>query len=65
MSGDIPNDRVQELLERWDDLRKQGNELSAEELCQDCPELVDEVRRCIEALKATNWLDKPTENSDG
>jgi hypothetical protein len=59
-----PEDRIQELLEKWDDLRKLGQELSAEELCQDCPELLDEVRKRIEALKATNWLDKPLENGN-
>ncbi len=64
MSDDIPDDRIQELLERWDALRHQGEPLSAEELCEDCPELVDEVRRRIEALKATNWLDKPVDDID-
>ncbi len=65
MNDNIQDDRIQELLERWDDLRQQGEELSVEELCRDCPELADEVRRRIEALKATNWLEKPSENNNG
>ena len=59
-----PEDRIQELLERWDDRRKLGDELSAEELCHDCPQLLEEVRKRIEALKATNWLEKPPGNDD-
>ena len=64
MNDDFSNDKIQGLLERWDDLRKQGKELSAEELCEDCPELIDEARNRIKALKATNWLEKPSENND-
>jgi hypothetical protein len=66
MSGenDVPNDKLQQLLELWDDLRKQGREPAAEELCQDCPELLEELRQRIAALKATNWLEKPYNNNN-
>ena len=64
MAGETPEDTILELMEKWDDLRKQGEELSAEELCKDCPELTEELRKRIEALKATNWLEKPTENNN-
>ena len=66
MSGEnsLPNDRLQQLLELWDDLRKQGCEPSPEELCGSDPELLDEVRKRIEALKATNWLEKPFNNDN-
>src|SRR2546422_9149283 len=43
---------ISELLLRWDELREQGREVSAEELCRDCPELTDEARRRINVLKA-------------
>jgi serine/threonine-protein kinase len=45
-------ERISDLLLRWDDLREQGQSVSAEELCRDCPELLDEVRRQIQALEA-------------
>jgi serine/threonine-protein kinase len=43
---------VSELLLRWEELRERGQAVSAEELCRDRPELVDDVRRRIEALEA-------------
>ena len=45
-------DRLDELLERWEASRAQGTKLTAEELCADCPDLIDEVRRRIAALLA-------------
>ena len=62
--NDLPNDRLHQLLELWDDLRKQGREPSPEELCQNDPELLDELRKRIDALKATNWLEKPFNNNN-
>jgi hypothetical protein len=60
MSNDTADeDRILGLLERWDELRKQGRELSAEELCADCSELVPELKRRIAALNATNFLNEP------
>src|SRR5438093_9497245 len=44
--------QISELLLRWEDLRARGQSTTAEELCRDCPELVDEVRRQIQALEA-------------
>jgi serine/threonine protein kinase len=43
---------VSELLLRWEELRERGQVVSAEELCRDRPELVDDVRRRIAALEA-------------
>jgi serine/threonine-protein kinase len=43
---------VSELLLRWEELRERGQSVSAEELCRDCPALVDDVRRRIAALEA-------------
>jgi len=42
--------RVSDLLVDWEELRDRGKELSAEELCSDCLDLVPEVRRRIKAL---------------
>jgi serine/threonine-protein kinase len=49
-------DPVMELLLRWDELRLQGREVSAEELCRDCPEHADELRRRIAAVCAVDRL---------
>lgn len=53
------DDRIAELLEKWEEAADQGEELSAEELCRDCPELVEELRWRITALKRTSWTKKP------
>jgi hypothetical protein len=47
MSND---DRVEELLEQWLELRRQGRAGTVEELCVDCPELLAEVKEGIEKL---------------
>jgi serine/threonine-protein kinase len=46
------NDLIEEILLDWDDLREQGRSATAEELCRDHPELVEEVGRRIRALEA-------------
>jgi hypothetical protein len=46
------DDRLTDLLLQWEELREQGRPVSAEELCRDCPELLDEVRRRLRFLDA-------------
>src|SRR5262249_31809205 len=48
-----PDERLEELLLRWEE---DGGEVSVDELCRDCPELADELRRRIEALREVAWL---------
>jgi WD40 repeat protein len=48
-SGD---DRLQDLLLRWEELGRQGRSVTAEELCRDCPELLEPLLRQIRALRA-------------
>jgi tetratricopeptide (TPR) repeat protein/tRNA A-37 threonylcarbamoyl transferase component Bud32 len=43
---------VSELVLRWQELRDQGRSVSAEELCTGCPELLEELKRQIEALQS-------------
>jgi serine/threonine protein kinase len=43
--------QVTELLLRWEALRQQGNPVTVDELCCDCPEHRDEVRRRVEVLE--------------
>jgi serine/threonine protein kinase/lipoprotein NlpI len=45
MSSVPTDDRLRELLLRWDELRQQGRDLSALELCAESPELLDELLR--------------------
>src|SRR6516162_6626231 len=50
-------DPLGDLLLRWEELHEQGRSVTPEELCGDCPELLDELRRRIQALQALNALD--------
>ena len=51
MATSAVEDRLLDLLVRWDELRRQGRDATAEELCSDCPELAGELRGRIEALR--------------
>lgn len=42
------DDRLVDLLLRWEELRDQGQSVRPEELCRDCPELLEEVRRQVQ-----------------
>lgn len=55
------DDRVADLLERWEEFADEGQELSAEELCRDDLQLVEELRWRIAALKKTSWVKEPLE----
>jgi serine/threonine-protein kinase len=43
---------ISELLLRWEELREQGQTLTAEELCKECPELADVLRDRLRVLQA-------------
>src|SRR6266545_8381342 len=42
--------RVSELIARWQDHRKQGRDVSAEELCRETPDLLEPLKRRLERL---------------
>jgi hypothetical protein len=46
------NAQIEELLLRWEQFQAQGQMLSVEELCRDCPEYRDELARRIRAVQA-------------
>src|SRR5262249_1527002 len=48
----MASDRVTDLLLRWEELSERGESVTPEELCRDCPELLDELRRRVRALQA-------------
>ncbi len=60
MAGRHPDsqddDPVTDILVRWEELRLLGQVLSAEELCRDCPEHLEEVRRRLWALQVVYRL---------
>ncbi len=46
-----PDARARELFLQWERQREQGQDISPEELCRDCPEVLAEFRRIIERLR--------------
>ncbi len=48
------NERLDDLLLRWEELQEQGQSITPEELCRDYPELLNELRRRIQALQSLN-----------
>jgi hypothetical protein len=43
-------DQLEELLLRWQELSREGREVSPRELCADCPELAEALQRRVEAI---------------
>jgi eukaryotic-like serine/threonine-protein kinase len=52
-------ERLDELLARWDEAREQGHEATPEELARGDPDLLDDLRAAVRRLKALDWLDAP------
>src|SRR5438128_837288 len=46
--------RVTELVLRWEELRDHGRSMTAEELCRECPELLQEVKHRLAALASVD-----------
>ena len=47
---------IADLLLKWEDSFESGNEISAEELCSDNPDLQNELQKKIKALKKMAWM---------
>src|SRR5438034_5446644 len=47
---------IHDLLQRWEDLREQGQTPSPADLCQDTPDLISEVEGRIQALEAMDRI---------
>jgi serine/threonine protein kinase len=56
MASGLPDDRIDDLLAAWEDLREQGRVVTAEEICAGCPELAPELARRIRVLDAMERL---------
>jgi WD40 repeat protein/serine/threonine protein kinase len=52
----LSDERLFELLERWEELQRRGREISPQELCVDIPELQPELEQAIEKLKKADPL---------
>lgn len=44
--------RVADLLVQWEDLHEQGQSVEPEELCAECPEFLEELKRRIQILES-------------
>ncbi|MBY0460034.1 MAG: serine/threonine protein kinase, partial [Gemmataceae bacterium] len=44
----------------WEEARERGESITAEELCRECPELLDAVRERIRLLGNAGWMMKPS-----
>ena len=57
--------RIAHLLLRWEELRAQGQILSPEELCRDCPDLLSEIVKGLHGLETTcHSLDSTPQHSE-
>jgi hypothetical protein len=52
MSTRPDDERLLDLLQRWEEARDQGRDIPAEDLCAECPELAAELDRRIRQLRA-------------
>lgn len=46
-----PDERIELLLDQWEESKERGTSLSADELCHDQPELLEELKRRIRRLE--------------
>lgn len=59
------SESVMQRLDRWEELRERGIDISAEELCGDDVEQLAELKKQIEQLKAMDWLEQSNEQPSG
>jgi serine/threonine protein kinase len=50
------SERLSDLLLQWKDLQAQGKILTPEEMCADCPELTEELRRRIRIIRTMEQM---------
>jgi serine/threonine protein kinase len=48
------NDRLEDLVDLWEDSRERGTPVSPEDLCRDCPELLEELKRYLRELEVAD-----------
>ena len=50
------DERLEDLVLLWEEHQEAGRPVTVEELCRDCPELVEVVQRRIDSLGQLGWL---------
>jgi serine/threonine protein kinase/Leucine-rich repeat (LRR) protein len=60
----IDQEKLDDLLDKWEEARERGQAISASDLCHDCPELADVLAAQIHAIKATDWMFEPDDEED-
>ncbi len=63
-TGMDKQDQLEELLVDWEQHRRQGKELTLEEICEATPELIPELSKLIRDFKATDWLEEDDDSDD-
>jgi len=59
---ELNRELLAELLLRWEELYEQGQDIPASELAKEHTELIDELARRIQNLKAISWIDTPIDD---
>ncbi len=50
------DDKIADILLAWEEARERDEPITAEELCRDCPELIEAVRERVRLLENAGWL---------
>jgi serine/threonine protein kinase len=50
------NTQMHELLHQWEQMKREGRRVAVEDLCRDCPELIETLRKKIGALEAVDRM---------
>ena len=56
----IDDDKIADMLLSWEEAQEGGETITAEELCRDCPELLNALCERIRLLGNAGWMQQPT-----
>jgi len=62
--SEADEERLLDLILRWEELRAKGRDVAVEELCREWPSLADELRRRLAILEQTAWLEAPLDDPE-
>ena len=60
----MSDDHLYDLVIEWDERRQLGEEVSPELLCEDQPELLDELKESIASVIASDWMFDSDDDED-